>query len=223
MHLLVQYPQAGLCFSDWAMIENNKMIENKAYLSDIPRYFSPEEFVKILLKNEFTVIGGISVIVKRADLIEAGGYLPELRSSCDIFAHHVIGFRYGVCYVPEISAVLRKHENQYSAKKFRPLNVELEMVRSAVDIVLTPKYSDVLLMFKRTTPFSHSSWDVLNLVLSNKKYRGFLSIKLLRFALFDKLIRRILLRIFPISFWRGVLDKYKYLKFNLARPIKGNN
>lgn len=222
MGMLMQYPKAGLCFSDWAMIEGDKLIEKRAYLSNKPRYFSPEEFEKILLSNEFTVIGGISVITKRSALVEAGGYISGLKTASDIFANHVIGFRNGVCYIPEIMALLRIHENQFSSKKFRPLNVEMEVVKNTMDIVLTPEYADVLPKFQRTAPFSHSSWDVLTLVLSNKKYRRFFSVKLLRFALFDKFIRRMLMRLIPFSFWRCVLDKYKRVKFNLVRLIKND-
>lgn len=220
MGLLMQYPQAGLCFCDWAMIEGNKMIKNKAYLSDKPCFLSPEKFVKILLNNEFYVIGGSTVVVKRSALMEAGGYIPALKSSCDIFAHHVISFRYGVCYIPEIMSLLRKHAKQYSAKVSRPLSVELNMVSRAMDILLTPEYADVLPKFKQTTPFSHRSWDVLKLVLSKRKYRCFFSVKLLRYAFFDRFIRRMILPILPMRLWRIILNEYKYLKYNLGKLIK---
>lgn len=216
MALLKQYPGAGLCFSDWAMIEGEKVVEIRAYLSDKPRYFSPEEFKKILLRNEYTVIGGATVIAKRSDFLDAGGYLMELKAASDIFVNHVISFRRGACYVPEINIMLRKHENQYSSKKFRPLTVEMEMVRSMMDILLKPEYADVLPMFQSTAPFSHRSWDVLKLVIREKKYRGFFSLKLLRFALFDRFIRRLLLPILPMRVWRVLLGQYRKMKFMMG-------
>jgi len=217
MNLLAKYPQAGLCFCDWKMIEEGRTFENRAYLSDKPSYFSPEEFTRIMLRNEFTVIGGAAAIAKRSALVKAGGYIPELKASCDLFAYHVISFRYGACYFPGIMAMLRKHENQYSSRKFRPLSVELEMVKSAMDILLTPEYSDVLPKFEKTAPFSHRSWDVLMFVLKNKKYRRFFSLKLLRYALFDRFIRRMLLLLFPLSVWRPILNRYRRLRYGLGR------
>jgi len=216
MDMLNKYPQAGLCFCDWASLEKGRTIENRAYLSDKPVYFDPDEFEKILLRNEYTVIGGSTVIKKRAALIEAGGYLPELKAASDIFAHHVICFRHGACYIPEVFTLMRRHENQYSSKKFRPLDVELGMVRFAMDTVMSPGYEDVLPRFKRTAPFSHSSWDVLKLVLGTKKYRGFFSLKLLRYALFDRFIRRLIIGLLPMDLWRNVLGLYRKLRFRLT-------
>jgi glycosyltransferase involved in cell wall biosynthesis len=219
-NLLIKYPHAGLCFSDWAIKDKGKLIEMKAYLSEKPCYFSPDEFENILLHCEYTVIGGISVVAKRAALIEAGGYMPELKAASDVFMNHVVSLRYGACYFPEIVAVLRRQKDQYSSKKFRPIKVEMEIVSHAMDILLTPKYADVLAKFKRATPFSHCSWDVLKLVLSNKKYREFFSMKLLRYALFDRFIRRILLFVLPMDFWRIILGRYRSLRFQLSKLFR---
>ena len=223
MNLLIKYPKAGLCFGDYAILEGKRRIENKLYLADKPSYFSPVEFFKLLQRTEFTVIAGISVVVKRAALIEAGGFLPEIKWSSDIFAHHVIGFRYGVCYLPEITGLMRKHDIQYTAKHKRPLALELEVIKDTMDIVLRPQYSDVRDKFMKTAPFAHCTWDILKLAIFNKKYRGFFSFKLLRYAFFDKFVRRGLLRILPLNTWRVILNNYKRVKLVVNKLIRGRN
>lgn len=48
MALLSRYPQAGLCCSDNEVLEIGKgFIENRKYLSSEPRYFTPQEVVKL--------------------------------------------------------------------------------------------------------------------------------------------------------------------------------
>ncbi len=211
MHLLAQYPQAGFCCADVEVDDNGTLIESRLYLSRKPRYFTPEESVKLFEKDPFTPFLTHSIIVKRDAFFRAGGYL-DLKWSADSFLFSVISFREGFCYLPEILTVMRVHPGQYGAMNAKKSGPERKLIAKMMDAALLPEYSDVLPMFRKTAPFSVYSWEVLMTALKEKKYRGFVSFKLLRFALFEKIIRRPLLRLLPMKFWRKVLNIYKLIK-----------
>jgi len=197
MGLLIQYPQAGFSCSDILIINGKKHIEDRSCLGDKPCYFTPNCAVKLFMKGPFAPICYNTVILKRSVLDEAGGYIKELQWSGDSFATNVICFRYGFCYIPEALAMLRVHSDQYGASNASKSNLERKVIINIMDIVRTPPYNDVLPAFKRTAPFSSYPWEVLMVVLSDRKYREYFSFKLLRFALYNRFISRGLRNILP--------------------------
>lgn len=216
MKLLAQYPQAGLCCSDTNALTDDILSEIKLFLSDNPTYFPPNEVVELVLRESFTPILPHTVIMKRSALLEAGGYLPELKWSCDTFAYHVIGFRHGICYIPEALSIVRFH----SGRRFGGSNsqigyLEREVIKNIIDVVRNPRYSDVLPMFKRTAPFSSRPWQVLRVVISKREYWGFLSLKLLRFGLFDGIIKGWMIYILPpllVKYCRKIVNTTRWFK-----------
>jgi len=190
MGLLYKFPQAGLCCTDLEVIINGKEINDRACLSRVPRYFNSDETLKLFLTTSFTPYRANTCIIKREALLEAGGFIPSLKWSCDSFAYNIICFRYGMCYIPEVLTMVRFHEGQYGASNAKQPKLEREVIRNMMDLIQMPQYADVLPYFEKTAPFSVYPWEVLMVALSDQKYRKFLSSKLLRFALIDKLVNR---------------------------------
>jgi glycosyltransferase involved in cell wall biosynthesis len=223
MKMLSQYPQAGLCFSEMLTFDEEKRTtsEHKFYLRKASSYLSPNDLIDLLSRELYTPIYGPTVIYKRSALIEAGGFIPQLKWSCDAFVHHVIGFRYGVCYIPEILTMQRIHAKQYSAG-IKNIELERQVIRNILDELLSPKYHDVLPQFKRTAPISCYPWVVLNEALRSKKYRGFVSSKLIRYALYDKFIRQPLRALLPASWTRKAINSLKRLKLLLRSTDAAN-
>jgi len=220
MAILEKYPQASLCCSDLKVKIGDKYIKKYLYLSKEPKYFSPDESVRLFLREPFTPIISHTTIIKRSVLLEVGGWLPKHKWSCDTFAHHVAVFRYGFCYIPEVLAVMRSHAEQYGASRANKSQLEQELIRTLMDSIQEPQYNDVLQKFERTAPFSVSPWDVLMVALSNKKDRKFLSFKLLRFAIVDGMIKKPLYSILPhhlFNLLRSAVNWTRYIKYIIRR------
>ena len=219
MNLLSENTKAGLSCSDYIVNVGKINYKKKLNLSNKPQYYSPEESVRLFMKHDFTPIIANSTIIKRSALLEAGGYMPKHKWSCDTFAHHVVTFRYGFCYIPEVLTFVRAHAAQYGASSAKNSKLERELIRTLMDSIQTSPYRDVLMKFERTAPFSVSPWDVLMVVISNKKYHKFMSFKLLRFAILEPIIKQLsnIVLISPVIFiiyriqnmrWRFIISLF---------------
>jgi len=216
MDMFMKYPQAGLCCSDLAVLNTGyEVFEIKFYLSGKPRYFSPDEAVGLLLKEAFTPIMPNTVIIKHSALLEAGGYLAETKWSCDSFSQHVACFRHGFCYIPEALALVRRHSNQWGSGLSTKHEFEREVVMKIMDLLRTPAYQDVYPMFKKTGCFSSQPWDALYVAAFNRKYRDFLTFKLIRYGIFDKFIKWPIQTLMPqpfLIFCHKVLNVIRHIK-----------
>jgi hypothetical protein len=142
-----------------------------------------------LLNKSITFIISQTAIYDRSAIIKAGGYISDLGWTSDTFAAHVIAFRQGACYIPEILTMERRHPQQQGTKEVKQIGAQSAVIRSAIRILKKPGYSDVLPMFKRTAPFSIYPWEVLRVIVNDREF-GYFSFKLLRFALLDKFVKR---------------------------------
>ena len=153
MSLLAQYPEAGLCCSHPAFLDDATGVVDKHedwfHLSDRPCYVSPEELVKVVGPNGLW-IAGHTCIVKRSAFTESGKYIPELKWHCDWFAFHAIAFRYGICYIPEALAALRILPSSYSATGTRNPAAQHEVMNHLIRLLKSEQYSDVLHAFRNS-------------------------------------------------------------------------
>lgn len=179
MDLLSRHPEAGICFVETIFIdgEGNKIGEDSFHLSDKPRYFSPEEMVEILRKKMIH-ISGLSTIYRRSALIEAGGFIPELKSYSDFFPNLVLAFRYGACYIPETLVVCRLHKNQYSANLFKNKKAHCEIINQMLNLLNSPSYNDIRPFFKKSLALAYLFSPVISVLLHHSKFRYYLSTEL---------------------------------------------
>jgi hypothetical protein len=173
------------------------MIGMRQGLSVSSRYFNPEETVKIMKRFAFSPIFSNSVIIKRSELMRAGGYRAELEWSCDTFAHHVVIFRNGFCYIPECLVISREHTRQYGRPNAGKPERERAVIKNILGALKQPAYADVAGAFEKTAPFSKFPWETLKVVLGDSDYKKYLSLKLVKYALLDKFVNRTLVKIFP--------------------------
>ena len=214
MAMLEKNPSAGLSCGDIAILEDGKSRDIRLHLCDGPTFFPPERSVKVFEKFGFTPVLGNTAILKLPYFLEAGGYMPELKWSADSFVYNVLSFRYGFCYIPEVLSVARVHGQQFGRTMASQSRHERELIRKIMDVAMEPRYSDVLPSFRKTAPFSSHSFDTFMVVMGDRKYRGFLSLKLIRYAI-DDLVRRNALAIIPLPITRA-LQRF----FNLLRGFK---
>jgi glycosyltransferase involved in cell wall biosynthesis len=150
MGLLELYPHAGLCCSDPAILHpSGRIMGEKLHWAQKPCYLSPDEFVDAIRPSWKRSGGGTSMVLKRSALVDAGGMVPELRVWGDWFAFHVIGFRYGVCYMPEALAAWRAQENSF-ASGIRNKASQQELIIRMLNLLKSPDFRDVLPFFQRS-------------------------------------------------------------------------
>ncbi|MFC1532313.1 glycosyltransferase [Thermodesulfobacteriota bacterium] len=171
MALLHDHPKAGLCCSDPATFDGHSSIfsENRLHLSPLPQYFSPDDLVKAIRRKQAWIAGHTSLI-KSSAMLEAGGYLSELRWHSDWFANLVVGFRHGICYIPEPLATIRVLPNSYSASGRNDWFEQREVLTHILSLLKTPRYHDVLPFFKRSgILFSAFENEIIRAAYINKK------------------------------------------------------
>lgn len=178
--ILQEFPEAGLCCSEPVTFDGSTGVikENRLYASKQPCYFNPDTLAEKIINDDFWIAGHTSLI-KRSALKEAGDFRTELKWHCDWFAFHVIGFRYGVCYVPEPLSALRVMLSSYSAsgkKKKEQKNV----LTNILELLKSQPYADVRPMFKKSGILSHFGSQMFWLMLQNPKYIDFLTLTFMR-------------------------------------------
>ncbi|MFC1767481.1 glycosyltransferase family 2 protein [Candidatus Margulisiibacteriota bacterium] len=226
MDILEKYPQAGLCCAGTHIISGKGISEGEVQpgFSNVPSYFSPAEAVKLVMSEAFTPILPHTAILKRSTFDEAGGYREDLKWTCDTFVHHVIIFRHGFCYVPEVLATVRFHSEQYGLTKAVNPSLERELIETQIEAIKAPEYSDVLPMFKRTARFSIFPWQVFRVVVSRRGNWDFLSFRLLQLALYDLLIRNVVRKILPRPLRvlaRRYINGFRRMKHVISGRFKG--
>jgi glycosyltransferase involved in cell wall biosynthesis len=179
MRLLAVHPKAGLCCSDPATFESESktVSANPLNWGDEARYFSPDELVAVI---DGGFIPGHTSLVKRSAALEAGAFLPELQWHCDWFQQLVVGFRQGVCYIPEPLATMRILQQSYSAAGRRDWSLQCEVLNQLFRLLKSDGYRDVLPHFQRANVVSGLGPDVVRVVRENKEHWDRASLKLIR-------------------------------------------
>lgn len=161
--MLLKYPAAGLCCSDPTHLEDetNSIIENSLEWRKEPGFLSPTEFADIVVGG---YIPGHTSVYRRELFMQTGGYLPDLEWHSDWFINLVIGFRHGICYIPESLALLRIRRDSYSAPASRSPERQMKVLASALSAVKMPAYRDVLPLFIRSGAFFMFLGELVNAV-----------------------------------------------------------
>ncbi len=149
MRLLTEFPQAGLCCCPQLKhIEQTGAVIRDHNPSDADwgrtaRYFTREE---VIAMPHAGYIHGNTVVMKRTAMLEAGGYLPELRWNSDWFVNLAVALRYGVCFQPEPLAVFRVKEGQFSAGFIR-WDEHRSVIRNLLRQLKSPVHADLQAAF----------------------------------------------------------------------------
>ena len=144
MKLLAQYPEASLCCSIPAFLDDETGIIDRHddwyRVRETPSYLSPQELVDAVGPHTLW-IAGVTCIFRRNMFIEAGKYI-------DWFVWHVMAFRYGICYIPEALAAIRVLPTSYSEMGRKDTQAETEVIKHLVTLLRSEQYQDVLASFK---------------------------------------------------------------------------
>jgi glycosyltransferase involved in cell wall biosynthesis len=139
MCLLQQYPQAGFCATPTRLIDEAGRdigLAPTPIISNKPCFLSPTESLQILRQHGHWFPGNTSVYRRQA-LIEAGGYIAELRSYCDGFISEVLALKYGACYIPEPLGAWRWLGTGYFSSTMANVDLSQEIMGQAKQLMQT--------------------------------------------------------------------------------------
>jgi len=181
LRLLTQYPQAGLSctIADWREAATGLHWHVGVGMAHTPCYLSPDRMVELERKRKL-FISSNTVMLKRSVLLETGKFIPELKSSCDWFSCSVIGFRYGICFVPELLGVLNILPNSYYQRTRRDKQSFRQMLEATLRFLSRPEYQDVAERMRQAGSLYLFGFPMLKLLFHQPEYRHFITPVLLR-------------------------------------------
>lgn len=177
--LLRQHPEAALSctISDWSEIESGLNWHMGVGMGKQPCYIAPAQIADLERQGRLW-IGSNTAIFRLKPLLNAGGFVEPLRWHCDWFAMVVIAYRHGICFVPEPLARLFVHKSgYYTARKKAD---HLQVLKGILDRLLSPEYQDVEPFIRDSGAMYHFGHPMLQLILSRREYRRFLTPAFLR-------------------------------------------
>ena len=152
MSMLEKHPQAGLSCGTTAWLDKLGGELRQAARSNMmePAYLDPLQAATLERSRHFLISDG-AVIVKKSALQEIGGFDPVLRWSGCWFAYIAIGFRYGLCYLPDPPVVAcERDRNSYSGVGARDREASRQVVARVVECLRSPAFADVAPLFRDT-------------------------------------------------------------------------
>lgn len=152
--LLNKYPRAAACVGNplfWYE-EKNEAHEFKVNWAKTETYFAPNEAAQKLRNSMFVHPGG--GLIRRARLLEAGGYDAALEAHCDWFAWIALIFRHGCCYIPAPFQLCCIREASYLAQMNKDSDRSVRALQAAMRKVLLGEFQDVRPQFENSNVFS---------------------------------------------------------------------
>lgn len=197
MGLLARHPQAALSCSDFVIFYSHgpRLVYRLGWGNE-PSFLSPSDLASVI-RREGGYIPGATSIIKKSALLDAGGFIPELRGHCDWFVSLVAGFRHGVCYLPEPLAAFRMAEpGSYSSAHGR-WTTQREVIKHLFILLQSSQFRDVAPLFKSSAALSCLPHILRGLFTDTERW-DYLSRDLVQRAL-QVAIRRWLLRMTPLA------------------------
>src|ERR1043166_928885 len=178
-----QYPNAGLCsgISEWRCTATGLRWYNGGGMPKTHCYLTPNEMVKLSRRGRLA-INNQNVVFRRSAFVEAGTWLPELKWFTDWFADCVIGFRHGMCHIPEVLANFYLHPNSYYNSTAHAHAERRAVMAKILDHLESDKYAAVAPLIRDSGFMGHFGWQMLRLVASRPKRWQFLTPAFLRQA-----------------------------------------
>lgn len=207
--ILRAHPEAGLCFSDPAELDDETGSTRgfPLYLSIAPRLFDPGELGTLLERNFFS-IPSHATLYRREKLRALGGFDPALRWHADWFANYHLGFRFGACYVPEILAYFRVSPDSYSTQRMRDEAAQQSVMVAMLTRLAIPENRDLFEHFSRCGILPEHSMRVLRWLREHPAGAEFLS---------QRLVQRLVMR----DIWQRVMPMTPVQVRRLFRWLTG--
>lgn len=178
--LLEAHPEAGLVtgLCRWQCHSTGNTWQYGATMPRTAGFLPPTELVKLGRAGRLQVAAQ-PALYRRDALLQAGGWRPELRWFTDWFGTWVVGFRHGICFVPEELSVFHLYPGSYyhtaagEAQRQETLDRLLRLLEST-------QFADVAPWVRQSGILGQFGMPALRLTVGRREHRQFLSIALLR-------------------------------------------
>lgn len=201
LSLLARHPQAGLCCGDFSVFFDSDTAVVRRLRWSAEEAYLPAADLALTIRKKSGYISSSASIVRRTSFSEAGGLNPDLKSHADWFVFHVIGFRQGVCYVPEPLAAWRGAQPGSMTAETGIWPSQREVIARLLELLDEAAYRDVRSHFQSSAILSFLPF-ILRALRDDAAHREFRSALLVRRALKNS-IKRFLLASAPRAFRRA--------------------
>jgi glycosyltransferase involved in cell wall biosynthesis len=169
------YPQAGVCSSicEWRCASTSLTWHIGTGMPKERCFVSPAQMVS-LGRSGRLVISGPNAVFRKSALIEAGAWIPELRWFCDFFGANVVGFRHGMCHVPEVLANFNLSPGSYYHTAHSRVE-RREVMERLLRLLESDKYADVAPLIRQSGILGAFGWSMFRVVGRRKKHWSFLN------------------------------------------------
>lgn len=207
LELLARHPQAALSCTvcRWSYVDTALTWDMGTGMAGEPKYLSPDDLVCIGRRGKL-FIGTSSVILRKQALIEACGFIPDLRWHCDWFAVTVPAFRYGLCFVPEPLSVFNIHSQSYYSSG-RKRSEHQQVLLRLVELLNSPVCADVRPRIRDSGALALFATPMLRILLSCPEHRAFVNATLLR-LMFWRIAELIGKKILPPGLAQWFLNRF---------------
>lgn len=143
-----------------------------------PGYLAPPDLVRLARTGQLQVPAQPAIYRKDA-LIKAGGWRPELRWFTDWFGTWTVGFRHGICFVPEELSIFHLYPTSYyhSAES---KTQRLETLDRVLRLLESAEFSDVTPWVRESGILGQFGMPALQLAWRDTHHRQFLTLPMLR-------------------------------------------
>jgi glycosyltransferase involved in cell wall biosynthesis len=171
LRLLAQYPQAALCcaMAEWRETFSGLVWYMAGGMGNKPCYLSPDDLVRLGKAGKLGIISS-SCVSRREPLLNAGGYIPELRWHADWFATYVTAFRHGVCFVPEVLSLANLLPGSFYQSGSKTAQ-HRQVLLNLLECLHNEQYADVLPRVRESGALALFEMPLLRLLLPRREYR----------------------------------------------------
>jgi glycosyltransferase involved in cell wall biosynthesis len=183
VRMLRQHPQAGV-FSgicEWRCTVTGLVWYCGAGLSPNPCYFSPAEMVD-LGRHRKLQIAGAGALFRKDALLTAGGWLPELHWFGDWFGTYVVGFRHGLCYVPEVFSNMYHYPTSHFNAKANANAERRAVLHRMLQLLESDRFADVAPYIRDSGLLGEFGWQMVRVVTGHQRDWRFLNPAFVKYA-----------------------------------------
>jgi glycosyltransferase involved in cell wall biosynthesis len=181
LRVLGQHPQAGLncTVGDWREEATGLHWHMGVGMAETPSYLSPQQLVDLERRGRL-FIAGHTVIVRKAALLAAGGFQDTTKYAADWYTFNLIGFKYGICVVPEVLAVNRITPNTFYLRSRRDKQADLRVMEDILRLWGQEKWQDAIALMRSCGALYIWGYPMLKTLVRHGEYRHYLTLTFLR-------------------------------------------
>ena len=174
--MLRAHPEAGLCsgIAEWRCMKTGQTWYNGGAMPNKECFLSPTEMAGLAKKGRLA-INNQNTVYKKSALMEAGGWIPELHWFSDWFADCAVGFRYGMCHVPEVLSNFYLNPGSYYNATSQKHGERRVVLKRIVEYLENPRFSDVAPWVRKSGFMGVFGWPMMRVVLSDHRYWKYLT------------------------------------------------